>query len=346
MNSPLPRAAIPHRIDPLPDSVPLLDDPDALRARWRDEGALFFRNVIGAEAIARVRQEYLRRLKTMGVVDSDETQSKWNGNDRLDGAKAEPIADEVWRRLVADPSLDRVVRRFLGEEPNWVPIVVHRTAPPSPDGARAETFGTRHQDGVYNYGIDFITCWVPLMDIDDEVGGLAVAPGSHKASLYPPDIFANPDRRVGIPADAIPDTAWRRPDYKAGDLLMFHSMTAHAGLPNHSNKLRLSMDIRFLPSSVARPVVGTVKDATETDVELIVESGGTASFSIGEATIVRGPKGHPVAGEARRGIIFPGAEIIVVPDERGYAKLVRSVSRKYIDLPATWYETLPVDWVK
>jgi hypothetical protein len=333
------------KIEQLEDSTPLLGDPEALRARWHQDGTLFFKNAIDPASIAKVRAEYLARLKALGVVDAEQTESTWNGNDRLNGDLAQPIDDDVWRTLVADSSLDHVVRTFLGEAPVWLPIVVHRTAPPSPTGASAEPFATRHQDGIYNFGIDFITCWVPLMDIDDEVGGLSVAPGTHKSSLYPKDVFKDPNRRVGIPAGAIPDAAWRRPDYKAGDLLMFHSMTAHAGLPNTSNKLRLSMDIRFLPASAA-PLVGRLADWSESQVELKTQSGEHVAFAIDERTVVRGPKGHPVTGAARDGVLFRDAEIIVMPDERGRAKLIRSVSRKYIDLPATWYDTLPANWVK
>jgi hypothetical protein len=332
-------------VEELPDSSSLLADPERLRERWRNDGALFFRDVINHSAIAKVRDEYLARLKEFGIVDPRETQSNWNGRDRLDGSLARPISDDVWRGLVADPSLDRLVRTFLGEAPAWVPIVVHRSAPPAPAGAKLDTFGTRHQDGVYNYGIDFITCWIPLMDIDDEIGGLAVVPGSHKGSLYPPDAFKNPDQRAGIPSGTIPDSAWRRPDYKVGDLLMFHSMTAHAGLPNRSRKLRLSTDIRFLPGSIAKPCVGKVVSTNDTTVELKDEIGAEMAFVIDEQTIVRGPKGTPVVGKDRAGILFPNAEVIVVPDGRGHAKLIRSVSRKYVDLPATWYETFPADWV-
>lgn len=335
----------PQAIEELPDSTPLLGDHARLRARWDADGVLFFRDVISHAAIARVRDAYLARLKEVGVVADGETEPRWSGRNRVDGARATPIGDEVWRGLVADPSFDRVVRSFLGEAPAWVPIVVHRAAPPLPANAPAETFGTRHQDGPYNYGIDFVTCWVPLMDIDDTVGGLAVVPGSQKGSLYPVDPARNTGERVGIPADAIPDAAWRRPDYKVGDLLMFHSMTAHAGLPNRSDRMRLSTDIRFLPGSVAKPLVGRMLAADEAAISLAEESGTEVSLVIDERTVVRGPKGHPVFGGDRAGVLFPGANLIVVPDERGHAKLIRSVSRKYIDLPATWFEQLPANWV-
>ncbi|MFT3964254.1 MAG: phytanoyl-CoA dioxygenase family protein [Sphingobium sp.] len=332
-------------IEQLPDSTPLLSDRERLLQRWQNDGALFFRNAVSQSAIANVRQEYLSRLKEMGVVDGQENAPIWNGQNRLDGRLARPISNDVWRALVADPSLDQLVRIFLGEPPVWLPIVVHRTAPPLAAGTTMGAFDARHQDGIYNYGIDFITCWVPLMDIDDDVGGLAVVPGSHKASLYPPDVFKDPSQRVGIPPDAIPDAAWRRPDYKAGDLLMFHSMTAHAGLPNRSDRLRLSMDIRFLPASAA-PCVGQVTRSSNASVELVTEADQSMRFVINDRTVVRGPKGHPVTGRDRDGILFSGAEVIVMPDDRGHAKLIRSVSRKYVDLPAAWYDVFPAGWVK
>jgi hypothetical protein len=346
MNTPALKTPAPLDIAELPDSTPLLEDPERLRERWKADGVLYFRDVIDHAAIARVRKEYLARLKEVGVVDDAQSASIWNGHNRLDGALASQIDDGVWQRLVADPSFDKVVSTFLGEDPTWVPIVVHRAAPPLSSAVIPETFATRHQDGIYNYGIDFVTCWVPLMDIDDEIGGLAVAPGSHKGPLYPLDASGRPDPKAGILSGTIPDAAWRRPDYKVGDLLMFHSMTAHAGLPNRSNMMRLSMDIRFLPQSVAKPFVGVVTQADENEVAIREDTGEERTFAIGDATIVRGPKGTALAAHERSGVLFAGANVIVVPDEHAQAKLIRSVSRKYIDLPAGWYETLPAHWVK
>ena len=206
-------------IDELPDSAPLLNDPEKLRARWEADGALYFKNIIDADAIAEVRNDYLGRLKDQGVVASGESQPIWNGVNRLDGKLARPISDSVWQNLVAHPSFDAAVRSFLGEAPVWVPIVVHRSAPPAdPAKINADPFFAGHQDGVSNYGIDFITCWVPLMEIDDSVGGLAVVPGSHKAVHY----NKYPDETNVVRTGVFQDSEWRRPNYKPGDLLMFH----------------------------------------------------------------------------------------------------------------------------
>jgi len=331
------------KIDGLPDAALLLNDHEKLRERWDADGVLYFKNVIDPEAIAAVRGEYLDRLKDVGVVEQSETQPVWSGHNRLDGKLARPIDDSIWRGLVAHPSFDSVVCRFLGEKPVWVPIVVHRSAPPAePAKISGDPFIAGHQDGVNNYGIDFITCWIPLMEIDDEVGGLAVVPGSHKAIHFNKDPAQTNVVRTGV----FPDSAWRRPDYKPGDILMFHSMTAHAGLPNRSDKIRLSVDIRFLPSSVPKPIVGSVIAFEAGKVQMKTESGEVLELAVDAASTIRGPKGTPLVGETRAGVLFPGAEIIAVPDAGKRAKLIRSVSRKYLDLPANWFEELPPNWVR
>ena len=33
--------------------------------------------------------------------------------------------------------------------------------------------------------------------------------------------------------------------FAAGDVLLFHSMTVHKGVPNRSDRLRMSMDVRY-----------------------------------------------------------------------------------------------------
>lgn len=328
----------------LPDSTPLLDDVARLRARWEEDGVLYFRNVIDPAAIAAVREDYIRHLKEMDVIAGEAVDPVWNGIDRVDGKRATKVHDSIWQALTQDPSIDHVVRRFLGEAPRWVPIVVHRTSPPADPKLIDDLFFGRHQDGAFNFGIDFATCWIPLMDIDQTVGGLAVVPGSHKASLYDfPD--GMPGKAAPIAPGKIAEHEWRRPDYQVGDLLMFHSMTAHAGLPNFSDRFRLSIDVRYLPESSLPPMVGFVESFDGDSVSLIDGAGEHHRFDIDDQTMVRGPKGSRVLGDELAGVLFEGANIIAVPDHGTHARLVRSVSRKYIDLPASWFTEFPAGWV-
>lgn len=331
--------------DGLLDSTPLLENPERLQQRWNDDGVLYFRGVVDPEAIAAVRENYLARLKEVGVVDENAIDPIWNGINKIDGKAVRKIDDEVWQALVTHPSFDRVIRTFLGETPAWVPIVVHRASPPLGETKIADIYHARHQDGVFNLGVEFITCWVPLMDIDDTVGGLAVVPGSHKRSFY--DYGDNlPGRAEPIPAGKIADALWRRPDYRVGDILMFHGMTAHAGLPNSSDRFRLSIDVRYVPGSDPKPIVGTVNHFDGSIVDMTTESGEGLRVGVDDSTMVRGPKGSRVVGEEMSTVLFQGANVIAMPDAKGHAKLVRSVSRKYVDLPASWFTELPAGWVK
>jgi 1-deoxypentalenic acid 11beta-hydroxylase len=330
----------PRVIEGLPDSAPLLDSPEQLHRRWEADGVLYFRDVIDKDAVATLRREYMDRLKDVGVVAQDADEPIWTGVKRVDGKQVRQIGSALWRALVTHPSLDRVVRTLIDGAPRWVPIVVHRSAPPAEPDNATNLFAGRHQDGHYNYGIEFITCWIPLMDIDQTIGGLAVVPGSHKGSLY--DV--PPGHAKRIDEDRIPDDAWKRPDYAAGDLLIFHSMTAHAGIPNTSDKLRLSVDVRFLPGSVPMPVIGTVRAIDGTTVHVTEESGKESQFALDDVTIVRGPKATRVTGAQISEVIFEGADILAVVDAKGRAELVRSASRRFLDLPAAWFTELPAGW--
>lgn len=335
--------AVPPQSAGLPDSSGLIDDPDALRARWERDGFLYFRQVVDPSAIEAVRNEYIAHLQELGFVAPGQREPIWSGKDRADGKLATRIDDGVWQRLVRHPSFDRPIRAFLGAEPSWVPIVVHRSAPPS-SAAVEDIYQGRHQDGVFNFGVEFITCWVPLMDIDEKVGGLAVVPGSHQQSYYDYAEGEIPGQAGGIAPGRIADDLWRRPDYKVGDILMFHGMTAHAGLPNMSDRFRLSIDVRYVPGK-AKPMVGHISRFDGQAIDLRTEADADMHFVVDDDTMVRGPKGSRVVGDDLSSVLFEGANVIVMPDSDNHAKLVRSVSRKFVDVPAAWFTELPTGWV-
>ena len=80
-----------------------------------------------------------------------------------------------------------------------------------------------HQDFLYIQGsTETVTAWMPLGDVPAALGGLMVQPGSHKAGFYLP--FKHP----GVGGNAVAydaDLPWAGTDYKAGDVLLFHSLT-------------------------------------------------------------------------------------------------------------------------
>ncbi len=66
-----------------------------------------------------------------------------------------------------------------------------------------------------------------------ELGPLAIAPGSHRH-----------DGRG-------PDETWLTASLRAGDVLLFSTLTRHRGCGNFTDRVRLSADFRFAPEGNA-----------------------------------------------------------------------------------------------
>jgi len=113
-----------------------------------------------------------------------------------------------------------------------------------------------HQDHFFvGPNDDFRTVWIPLMRIDESVGGLAVARGSHIAGLREHVEHDEAESYVflgrkqkGVPLAAV-DEEWLTADYEPGQVLVFHSHAVHRALPNRSDLVRLSLDARCQPAS-------------------------------------------------------------------------------------------------
>ena len=91
-----------------------------------------------------------------------------------------------------------------------------------------------------------LTVWMPLTDAFREHGCIEVVAGSHRdgllhhcqgngIGLFVQDKHLDPDRVV---------TA----QMKRGDVLFMHRLTCHSSLPNVSDKVRISFDLRYNPT--------------------------------------------------------------------------------------------------
>jgi hypothetical protein len=245
------------------DSARLLGDEAALRFRLRHDGFLFFRELLDADEIRAVRRLALGRLEAVGWLrpgtDPDQAiPGPRTHHDRgvMNGA---PVVDPEWprgyravqsiedlHRIAHHPRLLAVLSALFGS-----PVVVHprkivRISYPGLD------FPTPpHQDALFNQvPADVLTAWIPLGDCPIELGGLRVQRGSAARGLLP---VRSDDglggESVDVPVDA-PD--WVDGDYRAGDVMLFHSRTVHMTWPNRSQTLRLSTDCRF--QSVHDPI--------------------------------------------------------------------------------------------
>jgi ectoine hydroxylase-related dioxygenase (phytanoyl-CoA dioxygenase family) len=100
-----------------------------------------------------------------------------------------------------------------------------------------------HQDIAYNtHMADFVTVWVPLVEIDEACGGVTVFPGSDK------EVSPTTSMRHGVWLEGIDTSNWQPVDcipMSPGDALLFKPTLVHRSMANRSDHIRFSMDCRF-----------------------------------------------------------------------------------------------------
>ena len=269
----------------------LLDDQAGLQAAWARDGYWFFRDALDKRVIARIRQVYIDYLVEMGLTDANDPEHRYNGADysglpvnsnatKLNAAKVHLLLHEA-------PSINAFFTRLFGCDPFWVPFTVHRTNPPlrAPKHSR---FDLIHEDGVYNDGLPFLICWVPIDEIDEDAGGLALLEGVQNGPCL--------HRREGmnilpIREEDVPAGTWRRTVYRAGDVLLMGLHTPHSGIANISrDRFRLSLDTRIMPSTGKVPLAGTLTAVSETGVTLR-DAKGDHQLMFDAKSFVRGHRG-------------------------------------------------------
>lgn len=111
-----------------------------------------------------------------------------------------------------------------------------------------------HQDGFYYGGKDaaskdfiILSIWVPLVDVDEKNGCLQVIPGSHEWELIS-DYVKTPIGHLECAEDVEARGKAISVEMKAGDLLVFNQFMFHRSLPNRSDEIRWSIDLRFSPA--------------------------------------------------------------------------------------------------
>jgi ectoine hydroxylase-related dioxygenase (phytanoyl-CoA dioxygenase family) len=274
----------------------LLGDRAALDAAWERDGYWFFREVLDKNAIARLRAVYLQVLDKLGVIDPGHTDAAVYNGASLEKFPivmgGDPAIDPLlalhpMRQFIAEPAIKAFFAQLFGDEVFWVPNTEYHTLPPNPQHTGSR-FNYVHADGANNKGLPLRICWIALAPIDEATGGLALAEGLHKPCM---NDFPRPP--AGIGQDVVPPDAWRRAEYRTGDLVVFSLETPHSGLANRSDRFfRLSMDIRGMRKSDNIPTIGTVVAIDTNAVTVADENGKRHTFRLNEDTFCRIARGR------------------------------------------------------
>jgi hypothetical protein len=292
----------------------LFGDGAATRATIADDGYILFKGVIDADLIDHAKHGVMAWLESQGVVTVVGDEPVWTGTDASAIGEYPPglYATGILEWLLLRPEASAVLERALGEPVRILPMGEYQYTWPG----KPNCWVRAHQDGPYTAGLDFYVIWIPLMAIDETLGGLALVPTPQACGSLHPD--ADPGSTSTllpfIPPETFSADEWCRADYEPGDLLIFGPWTPHCGMPNSSDRLRLSLDTRVQPRSFTPPITGVV----------IAEEAGRVTIAddhgVDRTVFVDGETSVPLL--SRSGLL--GRRVLATADVQGRALLVRN----------------------
>jgi hypothetical protein len=265
-------------LDPRPDALARLrssaevaGDVGVLRDRLREDGYLYLPGFLDPDAVLRARHDVLHRMAEDGLLAPGSDPGDALPGPRPRRALLSDLAKESGplTSVLYGPRLLGFYAALFGEPVRHYDFTWLRAYPPGP--------GTSpHMDSVFmNRGsARVLSAWVPLGDIDTELGGLAILEGSHRLrevirDYASKDVDAYCENGAGAAAAAGREgllwngaysddpvalrealgLRWLTADFAAGDLVTFPLHTMHTGLDNMSGCIRLSTDSRYQPGS-------------------------------------------------------------------------------------------------
>ena len=233
---------------PFLDSTQVVNDGAELLRRIQRDGYLFIRGLLPVGELERLRIELLEIALAGGWVKTGTDLEEAIADLKGFCLEPEPRYMLVYHKMYKLQSFhllqhhDRLVGLFerMLDEPVMVhPRVIGRTIFP-----QRESYTTPpHQDFIPIQGTpDTYSVWFPFTDLTPEMGGLQIAAGSHKSGVY------NFRPALGAGGLQVTDPLgdnWVNSPFKQGDVLVFHCMTVHKGVPCKGSRLRMSMDARY-----------------------------------------------------------------------------------------------------
>jgi hypothetical protein len=217
------------------------------RAHAQRDGYLYVPRLLRESSLGPLRALVDRALTCRGwlreaTTDPSLRLGRWD-DARWIAFLGDVLPSEPFRALGAAPELLDVLRTVLGGEPeSHVGDVCRLVSPAAP-----ELTTPPHQDAAYLKDPAAVwTAWISLGPCPQQLGPIAVWPGSHHAGLRPhaPVITGG-----GVIGTDVPDDAqWAAADLELGDVVLFSALTVHCALDNvTADRLRVSVDYRYRP---------------------------------------------------------------------------------------------------
>ncbi len=231
------------------DSTDIGHKTDQLKQRLDREGYLYLSGLLPTEIIETLRLRWLQFAHDAGWVSGKTPFGNEVAN--LSAFCAEPqevymdVMHQVYKlpefwTIPLHPNVIDLFERLFGDQVLTLPNVIGRTIFPQ----RTEFTTPAHQDWISIQGCEeTYTCWIPVSDVPAELGGLQLNAGSHRGGIYnfKPAMGAGAMEIV----DGLDESKWVYSPTHQGDVVIFHSLTVHKGMPNSTDRLRMSIDARY-----------------------------------------------------------------------------------------------------
>ena len=209
-------------------------------------GYLLIREVLPAEDVAGLLGEILEVVSAAGWLLpghspaerlADASKACGDSDEEFKSVYKQVFSMESFHAFAHHPRLREVLSLLVGPRLLIQPKLVARLVFPNCERLLIDA----HQDHQSMAGDpESFTVWFPLHDCPEELGPLQILEGSHRFGLQ------KSDPKTGyVCRETARGEGWVGGAIHAGDVLIFHSLTVHAGSPNVSTQMRISMDYRF-----------------------------------------------------------------------------------------------------
>ena len=316
---------------------------EAQLARFREQGYLAVEGVLGDADLAPIWREYTelldtiaRRLHAEGVIADAYADLPFEAryprvlaeyprlykflnislpliNEEADPCEWTMHSGSAVFELLRHPRILDVVESIIGPEIFSNPVQHVRLKPPAPDVpddvAEYSNIGmtTWHQDYVSLLDevadTSLLTVWVAVTDATPENGCLVCVAGSHRDGLVQHRAGVTMASEPHIPPENIDEANVRPLPLARGGIILFDKFTHHASLPNRSDRLRWSFDLRYNPTGqpTGRPAFPGFVARSRKDPESELRNPDTwaALWNDARRRILSGEYQGPVFEEAR-----------------------------------------------
>ncbi len=273
-------------------------DLKAWHAQFDEQGYVIIKDFFDAGVVAQARttlnqlvDQQAQKLIAAGQIDDALTDDAFDLRLLHLYQGHLELAPNIFRRelhlaglfdIFFNPRLLDIVETFLGGELRLYPN--YSVRPKFPDHAATEVLW--HQDGGYTPGevkmLRMVNVWTPLVPARVENGCMEFIPRTQQLGPVPhekreyyleisPAVLA-PHLDQVIPIELDP-----------GDVVLFHNLLFHRGLPNHSPKIRWSIDWRYQDAtqSTLRPENGHLARSRSHPAQAVQDAAQWATLKFG-----------------------------------------------------------------